>query len=65
MRHLTPVNRKAKQIDALQERDVVALQQPGTSGGAHIPLGCSFVFAPGWEADSSGGTVAWSSATVP
>jgi hypothetical protein len=35
------------------ERDVVALQD---GSGVHIPLGCSLVFSPGWEADSSGGT---------
>jgi quinohemoprotein amine dehydrogenase gamma subunit len=38
-------------------RDVVALgvpQQPG--GGAHIPLGCSTLFSPGWEVDRTGGT---------
>jgi Quinohemoprotein amine dehydrogenase, gamma subunit len=39
--------------------DVVAMQ--GTQGprvpdGPHIPLGCSFVFAPGWEVDSTGST---------
>ncbi|HYU79993.1 MAG TPA: quinohemoprotein amine dehydrogenase subunit gamma [Vicinamibacterales bacterium] len=41
--------------------DVVALQQPG--GGPpqqpdppHIPVGCSLVFSPGWEADRNGGT---------
>ena len=39
------------------EADVVALQQAGPPPtGPHIPLGCSFVFAPGWETDSSGGT---------
>ena len=31
--------------------DVVALES-----GPHIPLGCSLVFAPGWEVDSTGGT---------
>ena len=40
------------------DKDVVALggrllQIPETP---HIPLGCSLVFAPGWEVDSSGGT---------
>ena len=38
---------------------VVALQdspaQPPTQEGPHIPLGCSFIFLPGWEADSNGG----------
>ncbi len=33
-------------------KDVVGLE----SRGPHIPLGCSLVFSPGWEADSSGGT---------
>lgn len=55
MKHLKSVNRKAKRI----EGDVVALQQggpPQRPPGPHIPLGCSFVFSPGWEADSNGGT---------
>ncbi len=58
MRHLRPVNRKAARIDAsVPHGDVVALQDGGAAPqGPHIPLGCSFVFAPGWEADSSGGT---------
>ena len=37
---------------AAAEKDVVGLE----SRGPHIPLGCSLVFSPGWEADSSGGT---------
>ena len=62
MKHIGAINRKAKHIEALNdEQDVVALQQgSGTPGarppGPHIPLGCSFVFAPGWEVDSTGGT---------
>ena len=62
MRHLKAVNEKAHRIEAAQTplaNDVVALQ--GTQGpqlptGPHIPLGCTFVFSPGWETDSSGGT---------
>jgi hypothetical protein len=34
--------------------DVVALQQ--APAGPHIPLGCTFLFSPGWETDSRGGT---------
>jgi hypothetical protein len=34
--------------------DIVALQQP--PAGPHIPLGCTFLFSPGWETDSRGGT---------
>ena len=69
MKHLTPINRKAARIDletdigrrppdeAVAAGDVVALQVfPQQSPGTHIPLGCSFVFAPGWEADQNGGT---------
>ena len=60
MRHVHAVNRKARRIEALQQEtpDVVALQQggPPRADGPHIPLGCTFVFSPGWETDSSGGT---------
>jgi hypothetical protein len=67
MRHLTAVNQKAQRIEAMTtpppapiaELDVVALQQSGSPPpptGPHIPLGCSFVFSPGWEADSTGST---------
>jgi hypothetical protein len=44
-------------------QDVVALQrtrggppQQPDAAGPHIPLGCSLVFSPGWEADRTGGT---------
>ena len=58
MRHLTPINRKARQIAESTEQDVVALQGGPltTPSGPHIPLGCTFVFSPGWETDASGGT---------
>ena len=41
------------------EEDVVALQQggpPQQAPGPHIPLGCTLIFSPGWEADRNGGT---------
>ena len=62
VKRLKPINKKAARIEALcDEADVVALQggPPSSSPrrqGPHIPLGCSFAFAPGWEVDSSGGT---------
>ena len=66
MRHVRAVNQKAQRIEALvapaavqPAPDVVALQQGGPPQqpiGPHVPLGCSFVFSPGWEVDSSGGT---------
>lgn len=58
MKHLKPINQKAGRIEAQvarEERDVVGLESRPPDG-AHIPLGCSLVFAPGWEVDSSGGT---------
>ena len=67
MKHISAINRKAVRIEefarseramgdgtATHEDDVVALESG--SQGPHIPLGCSLVFAPGWEVDSSGGT---------
>jgi len=80
MKHLKPVNEKARRliaaVDSLPsatsapavddgsgaveepKRDVVALhrQVPQQPAGPHIPLGCSTIFAPGWEVDRTGGT---------
>lgn len=64
MKHLKSVNRKAARMEhVLAMPDVVALQQGRGGGppggpvqGPHIPLGCSLVFSPGWEADMTGGT---------
>lgn len=63
MKHLSPVNAKARRLtDALKKTadqpvaDVVALHTPQQPQGPHIPLGCSTVFAPGWEVDRTGGT---------
>jgi hypothetical protein len=42
------------------DADVVALHRQGgppqQPAGPHIPLGCSTIFAPGWEVDRTGGT---------
>jgi hypothetical protein len=69
MKHLRSINRKAGRIEQLSRvglpacqddmpDDVVALQQgpPQQPPAAHIPLGCTLVFSPGWEADRTGGT---------
>lgn len=69
MKHLTPINEKADRIEKLvgapvvappaeSTADVVALAQSPVQPPPepHIPLGCSFVFSPGWEADRTGGT---------
>ena len=60
MKHLTPINRKSRRMEAATRaavKDVVALQQgPPQQPEPHIPHGCSLVFAPGWEADRNGGT---------
>ena len=57
MKHLKSINQKAQRIEGVLQNDVVALQQgPGGGTGPHVPLGCSFVFSPGWEVDSNGGT---------
>jgi hypothetical protein len=74
MKHLNPVNSKARRLTQALEQaakpphdeaamaadgktDVVALcQVPQQPPAPHIPLGCSTVFAPGWEVDRTGGT---------
>jgi hypothetical protein len=68
MKHLRAINVKAARIeDVTSERfadlpadaDVVALQRggpPQQPEEPHIPIGCSLVFSPGWEADRNGGT---------
>ena len=66
MRHLRPLNKKARRIDDLvtalnqsdMNEDVVALQNPPGQQAArpHVPMGCALAFSPGWEVDSSGGT---------
>ena len=70
MKHIKAINQKAVRIESFARSqalaqgefgagtdgdDVVALES-SDSQGPHIPLGCSLVFAPGWEVDSSGGT---------
>ena len=47
------------EAEALAKADVIALQQggpPQQPDPPHIPVGCSLVFSPGWEADRNGGT---------
>ena len=57
MKHLRAVNHKARRIEEQIENDVVALQgPPGAAQRPHVPMGCTIVFSPGWEVDSSGGT---------
>ena len=52
MKHLRPINQKAKAIDASVEaqtaamqEDVVALQQQVRP---HVPMGCTLSCSPGW-----------------
>jgi hypothetical protein len=64
MRHLKPINKKARRIDdqvAAITDDVVGLQNGnGNNQQAqqrpHVPMGCALAFSPGWEVDSAGGT---------
>ena len=58
MKHLRPLNKKARRIEADLEGDVVALQNPagGQPPRPHVPMGCALAFSPGWEVDSAGGT---------
>jgi len=59
MKHLRAINKKALRMDdylSAMREDVIALQgQDRPAPNTHIPMGCSFVFSPGWEVDSAGG----------
>jgi hypothetical protein len=65
VKHLKAINQKAGRVEAHVAReaaraaepelDVVGLQSRPPDQ-PHIPLGCTLIFSPGWEADSSGGT---------
>ena len=61
MKHLRAINRKAHLIDDMVEaakEDVIGLGFQGPQQarpGMHVPMGCSFVFTPGWEVDAAGG----------
>ena len=59
MKHLRAVNKKARRIEehvASAKEDVVALQARPSIQRPHVPMGCAFIFSPGWEVDSAGGT---------
>jgi len=68
MKHLRPVNTKARRVaqafldpspgvPVSSSSDVVALQQnPQPQQRPHVPMGCALAFSPGWEVDSAGGT---------
>lgn len=58
MRHLKAVNRKARRIEEMMtaNADVRALAQTPAANTPHYPMGCSLVFSPGWEVDSTGST---------
>lgn len=63
MKHLTPINGKARRIEAHlahdaappdPENEVVGLESEPRQ--PNLPLGCTFLFSPGWETDSTGST---------
>ena len=61
MKHMRAINTKAQRLEreiTAAKGDVFALQQNGgaAAGLPQYPVGCTIVFSPGWEVDSSGGT---------
>ncbi len=60
MKHIRAINQKAHRMESHAEslkEDIVALQAPGGAvPKPHVPMGCTIIFSPGWEVDSSGGT---------
>ena len=56
MKHLTPLNRKARRLDALVSQAHSARALTADPPPTYYPFGCSTVCSPGWEVDSGGGT---------
>lgn len=59
MKHLRAINKKAARIveqNTAEENDILGMQQSQQPQKAHVPMGCSIIFSPGWEVDSAGGT---------
>jgi hypothetical protein len=65
VKHIKSINGKAHRIEAHLAgevgnpppagHDVVGLEGGGPPQ-PNLPLGCTFLFSPGWETDSTGGT---------
>ncbi len=53
MKHLAAVNQKARIIESLV---IQKADQAHAMADPDPPFGCTTLFAPGWEVDSSGGT---------
>ena len=58
MKHLKAINRRRRASSAPPSRTSSRCSRAAAAAAAapHIPLGCSLVFSPGWEADRTGGT---------
>jgi hypothetical protein len=72
MKHLKPVNEKARRVMRRSSRSRRSTSSrrakaeggrrrpqqrpPQQPAGPHIPLGCATIFSPGWEVDRTGGT---------
>ena len=53
MKHLFAVNQKARMIEGIV---IQKAQQAHAMMAPDPPFGCTTMFSPGWEVDSSGGT---------
>ena len=57
MKHLSPKNLKARFATEWLEGGGSA-RATADDPGPHYPSGCTTIFSPGWEVDSTGGTAA-------
>ena len=53
MEHLKPLNKKARMLDE-RGKEKAGKKQPDVHAMQTVALGCSLVFDPGWETDSTG-----------
>ncbi len=56
MKHLKACNRKAEAVVEFLEAEDGGVKALQDDAAPHVPAGCTTIFSPGWEVDSTGGT---------
>jgi len=57
MKHLKALNRKAERVEVAQQRTAQSVNEDVVGMAEPLPMGCTTIFNPGWEANPWGGSV--------